>query len=268
MIFQKHSGKFNHVYGWPWIRSELYNLKGDILFDDFIDFTFRISSETIYKEPWAGIIHYPKSVFKFTNNFQQSLVYCKFLIVHDPVTALYFKEKTKVKIICLRHPIKVDFEWSCVNFDLNVSKKFLVIGEWLRDFETIKTFETINFFKNKKLIPELFYVNNQSKEQYNNLLSKNIVLLPFKDSSASNTLLECLKSCTPIITNRIPATEYYLGKNYPLYLNEPIELSEKNIYVQTFNYLKKRNKEIDLDLKTYISKIQGLLTATYFLYKL
>ena len=258
MIFRKHSEKFNHQYGWPWIQSELYklsNLKNNILFDDFIDFTFQ-NSDIIYKQTWAGIVHHPSSVFNFTDNFQKSLLYCKFLIVHDPKTKLYFEEKTKVKIICLRHPIKVDFEWSYVNFDLNKSKKFLVIGQWLRNFDKIKTFEVKDpFLKNKKLIPELFYVKNKSKEEYNNLLSKNIVLLPFKDCSASNTLLECIRSCTPVITNRIKATEYYLGKEYPLYLNEPIELTEKNIYLQTFNYLKKRNLEIDLSLDFYISKI-------------
>lgn len=58
----------------------------------------------------------------------------------------------------------------------------------------------------------LEYIEN---EDYDDLLSKNIVFLNMIDISASNTVIECIVRNTPLIVNHHPALVEVLGPNYP-----------------------------------------------------
>ncbi len=53
-----------------------------------------------------------------------------------------------------------------------------------------------------------------SNEEYDELLTKNIVYVEYIDASASNTIIECIVRNTPLIVNRHPALEEYLGGDY------------------------------------------------------
>ena len=72
---------------------------------------------------------------------------------------------------------------------------------------------------------ELFYefihsvrpVATVSDQDYDILLSRNIVFLDLVDASAVNTLIECIVRGTPIIVNKLPAVVELLGEGYPLY---------------------------------------------------
>ena len=54
-------------------------------------------------------------------------------------------------------------------------------------------------------------------EEYDDLLVNNILFLPLYDVNACNTILECIVRNTPVLTNRLPASEEYLGVNYPFF---------------------------------------------------
>jgi len=56
-------------------------------------------------------------------------------------------------------------------------------------------------------------------DEYDKLLSENIVFLNLVDCSAVNTVIECIVRNTVIIVNRLPALEEMLGKNYPGFYN-------------------------------------------------
>ena len=43
------------------------------------------------------------------------------------------------------------------------------------------------------------------------------MLVDLIDASASNTVVECLARGTPLLVNRLPAVEEYLGTDYPLF---------------------------------------------------
>ncbi len=85
-----------------------------------------------------------------------------------------------------------------------------------------------------------------SDADYDTLLSKNIVFLKLFDASAVNTIIECIVRNTPVLVNRLPATEEYLGRDYPFFYNTLIEAAEKAIAVQaiykTTVYLSKKDK--------------------------
>ena len=54
-------------------------------------------------------------------------------------------------------------------------------------------------------------------DDYDVLLSENIVFINLVDSSAINTVIECIVRNTPILVNRHPAVVELLGENYPFY---------------------------------------------------
>lgn len=56
-----------------------------------------------------------------------------------------------------------------------------------------------------------------SDAEYDHLLSRNIVFLEPLDASANNAVVECIVRNTPIVVNRHPAVEEYLGRDYPLF---------------------------------------------------
>ena len=63
----------------------------------------------------------------------------------------------------------------------------------------------------KELDSSVKIIDKLSNEDYDNLLTKNIVFIKLVDASAVNTIIECIVRNTPIIVNRLPATEELLG---------------------------------------------------------
>ena len=66
-----------------------------------------------------------------------------------------------------------------------------------------------------------------SNEEYDALLSENIIFLDLYDSSANNAVIECLARGTPLLVNPLPAVVEYLGEKYPLYFDSLEEAAEK-----------------------------------------
>ena len=60
-------------------------------------------------------------------------------------------------------------------------------------------------------------IERLDNDKYDEILSENVVFLQLVDASAVNTVIECIVRNTPIIINRLPALEEYLGKAYPLF---------------------------------------------------
>lgn len=199
-----------------------------------------------------------------------------------------------IPVDVLHHPYTGD---SSQNFNIdkyinNRYKKVLDIGTWCRRVSTIYTCDLPEQFQRVKIWPYTYnilsmnrnrirqmllkelqitnyqkplhrvtnmdYVNN---EEYDELLSENIVLFDFWDTSANNIVLECIERGTPLLTRRHPATEEYLGINYPL-LFDNIEdcndlLSMDNI-INANIHLKKLKEQSNYRLESFV----GVLTDT------
>jgi Polysaccharide pyruvyl transferase len=108
----------------------------------------------------------------------------------------------------------------------------------------------------KKFAPhEVKHLGPLDNDDYDALISdsNSVIFLHLIDASAVNTVIECLARGTPLIVNRHPAVEEYLGKEYPLFysstsvcsdgvsatLNPPIEelLSSEKISATNKYYL-------------------------------
>lgn len=93
-----------------------------------------------------------------------------------------------------------------------------------------------SFFEN--LVDGVKKMNNLEGEEYNDLLSKNIVFLHLEDVSTINTIIECCVRNCPFIVNRHPAVVELVGDEYPLFYR--IDSTESDLA-----YFFKINKQIE-----------------------
>lgn len=167
--------------------------------------------------------------------------------------------------------------------DTNIWTKYFVkyINSQIDDFSKnlydklmieFKNFKTINIrsYKNEDLLKEFIsrvdILSTLADEEYDNLLSENLVFLDLIDASTANTIIESTIRCTPIIANKIQPIVEALGEDYPLYYTNlddiPNILTEENIF-KAYTHLKNMNKEgfrVENFLKTLTdSKIFGSL---------
>jgi hypothetical protein len=64
-------------------------------------------------------------------------------------------------------------------------------------------------------------IERLSNDDYDELLSANVVFLDLVDAAAVNTVVECVVRNTPILVNRLPALEEVLGPAYPGFYTSP-----------------------------------------------
>jgi hypothetical protein len=67
-------------------------------------------------------------------------------------------------------------------------------------------------------------VRTATNEEYDDLLLHHIVIIPLWTASANNSVLECIAMNVPAFITRLPATEEYLGKDYPLFYEDVSEI--------------------------------------------
>ena len=116
-------------------------------------------------------------------------------------------------------------------------------------------------------------IDNLNNQEYDILLTNNIIFIHLVDASAINTLLEAITRHTPIIINKHPAVVELLGNSYPLYFSntyntsldyyslnqEIIQLlnSPSNI-MNAYIHLKKLDKT-QLQLETFLFKFTQII---------
>lgn len=195
------------------------------------------------------------------DEFQQSLEHCEGLFTLSEYHAKYLRETTGKKVCSLIHPTEIpETLFGYDNFLKNKNKQIVNIGYWLRKLNSIYSIPIAsgNTYVKLRLIPyssarpleiidgmlkkeqdiynieiEQKYINNTvtksslSNEDYDTLLSENVVFLDLYDSSANNAVIECIARATPLLVNPLPAVTEYLGKDYPFYYDSLEECAEK-----------------------------------------
>ena len=243
---------------------------------------------TPFTPPYLEIVNISKL---FTNPvFIESLDNCHSIFTLSNYLTNYIerefaKLKKNTKIYTLKHPSDTN---NIVLFDIdryeqNPSKKLLQIGQQLRKITSIYLLHDIvhekiwltgtkNMQKCYQLLKnECEYLNitinnehvkmyyAETFEEYDNLLSENIVFVDFFDAAANNTIIECIARNTPIICKKLEGVVEYLGVDYPLYFEKLDQvkylLTIENIE-KAYIYLKnmdKREFEMDYFLKKVLN---------------
>lgn len=209
---------------------------------------------------WFSADSSPSAIIH-SKEFQESLSSCKGLYTLSQYHADFLKcfiKTVPIEVFFLPTEvpqIKFNFE----KFVENQNKKVVNIGWWLRRLTSIYRLETDpEVFQKIRLIPPVLTVpehildnlievegsflkeslsdkmkasvvdvRHMGNEDYDILLSKNIVFLDMYDASANNAVIECMVRGTPILINHLPAVVEYLGPNYPFYFNTLEEAASK-----------------------------------------
>lgn len=117
----------------------------------------------------------------------------------------------------------------------------------------------------KYKIDTMKYLYDVSNNNYDELLTENIVFINLIDASAVNTVLECMARNTPIIINKHPAIVELLGESYPLYYPNNCDYNTLNTIV---NDMLKDTRQIK-NANTYLKHLHKKnISITYFTQKL
>ncbi len=217
--------------------------------------------------PWIGFIHVPPRVpewfqseqsndFIFrTRPWRQSLPYCRGLFTLSRYHRRALEAKLQVPIQDLLFPTEEpELKWSAERFAANREKKIVQVGWWLRRLHAIYMLPTRSY---RKIFLRITHADLDSllkKERalllrqgifhdgmydtaqevsflpdrdYDLLLAENLVFVDLYDSSANNTIIECIVRATPILVNPLEPVREYLGDGYPFYFSSLAEAAAK-----------------------------------------
>lgn len=255
-----------------------------------------ISKKYEYPDKWIGIIHTtPKSDKSNSNDeyidnlflnerFIKCLNKCVGIITlgissYNYVNNYLKKENYNIPIYLFQHPFPEISKCKKFNFDEFLkNKRINHVGIHMRNIEL---FEQIKY-KNKRLCyPKIFpdfdekyfienYIPNMnisniklenlSNEQYEKMLSSEIIFNNIYDMSGSNLICECIRYNTPIVINRIKQLEDLLGEKYPMFYdsidNANLLIQNDTIIQKTSIYLK--NIEYKISMKHFITCLREL----------
>lgn len=244
-----------------------------------------------YREPWIGFIHNPPNIPEWFNLNQhspedifnserwlQSVAYCQGIFTLSSYLKEWLQSCTSIPVCNLLHPTEIPTnKFSIEKYQQNSDKKLVQVGWWLRKYHT---FFQLQLSRTRKVLLDIGYpwmktimereldllsdptvwesvelMQYVSNEQYDQLLGENIVFLHLYDSSANNTIIECIVRETPVLVNPLPAVIEYLGADYPFYFSTPDEASQKA-----------ENDELIASTHQYLSQldIKEKLTGEFF----
>lgn len=219
-----------------------------------------------YDKPWIAILHvtpYENIIQRLDNSiWKDNLTRCRGIFTMSNYTtqfiANHLKMPTETLYLALPEKYK-PFDWKA--FSYNEDKRLLHIGHWLRNIDFFYNIKS-NIYK-KTFIkclnnPEGEVIDFLERDAYEDIMSKNIVCVNLYDTSANNLVVECIAQCTPLLINRLPAVEEYMGKNYPLFydnLEEACEMLKKySLIYEGYLYLKGLDKN-RLSMDRFIDSI-------------
>ena len=228
-------------------------------------------------------------------NFIDSLNTCEFIICLSSNVSNFLIKKIRcemnknIKIYTLKHPVIFDDIplFTEELFFANNNKMLIQIGQQLRKMTSIYMLNTVhcskmwltgtkNFEKiNTLLEKEIQYLGidknqmdnsvkmkyTETFEEFDELLTKNLVFIDLFDASANNSVLECIVRNTPIIINKLEGVVDYLGDTYPLYyddLSEVPKLIDTQKILSAHEYLKKMDKT-PFKIKTFLNNLYDIV---------
>lgn len=228
-------------YTWPWVGF-LHNPPGMPTW-----FHYQDAPQTVFG----------KAVWK------ASMEHCVGLFTFSEYLARWARQQTDRTVSALLLPTEIPpLQFDFARFTDNPAKKVVQVGWWLRRLNAIYQLplprDNPLGYEKARLVPRFFgnadaylrglmateqalenlaidprfsantcEIHHLPDDEYDRLLSENIVFVDLYDASANNAVIECIARATPILVNPLPAVVEYLGEDYPLYFNTLAEAAEK-----------------------------------------
>lgn len=259
-----------------------------ITFIGYLDGHFRGKPDgaRIIKSPWIGVLHntpltprhikrkHPRihdlSSFAASLDWKNNRDMCKGLITLSQYTAEFLRGaiNNSVPVLHFVHPTgRCDKKFNIDNFVSNSEKKVLSVGHWLRDYTKFFALQTsyskvmIKPFHNVSTpsVPDdILTLEHVPDDDYDDLLSNNVVFLNLYDSGANNVIIECIERHTPILINKLPAPIEYLGTEYPLFydtIEQAAELLTVDKMFEATRYLEQLPIHDELTINYFLRSI-------------
>jgi hypothetical protein len=240
------------------------------------------------------LAHQSNDAMFATDAWQKSLTHCRGIYTLSQYHKSNLEKKLDVPIAALLHPTEVPpAKWSLEAFERNPDKCIVQVGWYLRVLHSIFELPDTGMQKiflratNEPHLNELMAMERQIRkwgslfdesmyktarvlnflpnEQYDQLLSQNIVFLNLYDASANNAIIECMARNTPVLVNPLEAVREYLGEDYPLYFSCLEEAAEK---ARDYSLLFKAHKYLEsLPIKSQLTGqhfLESLLNSDIF----
>ena len=254
-------------------------------------------------KPWIGVAHRPpeiphfydwKSRLQFYDVPQYHLASENNvgLITVSTDHAEHLKSLLNKPVFTVLHPTNHDVpKWDPRTVQAS-SLRVVQIGSWLRKLhsifllpegpyqKTILAKSKSELFASERFVGERMDLDSRGEfdesqydtaeilgflgnDQYDELLCSSVVFLDLYAATANNTVLECIARHTPIVVRRLPATEEYLGADYPLFfddLNQASQLlSDSEKILEANAYLIERAKIPDFHPDGFIRNVTKVL---------
>ncbi len=255
--------------------------------------------EIPFRIPWVGFLHNPPGMPRFLDyrsspqmifdswHMRESLPYCQGIFVLSEYLADWLSERIDVPVNALTHPTELSVpQFSLEQFLQIEAPKIVQVGNWLRRINSIKLLPTVQYEKQWIVQHEIarkhaetqirnsdtFSVSGLSEvgqysevewlpnSDYDELLTECVVFVDLYDSSANNTIIECIARSTPVLVNPLPAVREYLGNDYPLYFESledaAFKADNKSFIEDAHNYLKSMDKS-RFSYERFLSDVQN-----------
>jgi hypothetical protein len=245
-----HHGCHHHRSGWEYALAHLTKMThpGGVLFDSMVENTYAWHLPDFHqhlplREHWVGVVHNPPCIpehffpdarpqnYTTTDAFKRSLEHCRGLFALSEYQAQWFRQ-LGVQVDVVLHP--TDLDVPLFRFDAyraTEPRRVLHIGWWLRRLQSFNELAAPDHRKVLLRLPDpnaqraigavawngVEVIPYQNDIDYDRLLQRSVVFADMIDSSANNVVLDCIARATPLVINRHPAVEEYLGSGYPLF---------------------------------------------------
>lgn len=235
----------HHRGGWGYVVRAIEARLHD---PDGVRFVSAVEDYMVYEgplmEPWVGFVHQVRQQslgfpdlerLLQMDAWRASLPWCRGLWVLTEYQRRTLQELgVHLPIALVRYPTQptahlFDFD----RFRQRRPRQLLMIGEFLRNYQSIYHLRAPGYEKVLLHYPgfdakELGLQTNDTVRlsrrmdacSYDRALSESIVFLDLFDAGANTTVVECIASGTPILLNRLPGPEEYLGEDYPLFYSD------------------------------------------------
>lgn len=92
---------------------------------------------------------------------------------------------------------------------------------------------------------------------YDTMIASSVIVNHCFGAAANNVLCEAIAAVAPILTNRTPSSEYYLGHDYPLLYDDEEQAREyvrdKNRIIAAHEHI--RATKLDLSIDTFVKRV-------------
>lgn len=251
-LLSNDHGITHHRSGWEFALTCLRPLThpNGVLVDGMLENTFawhlsRYKDYLPLREPWIGIAHnppniptgyfdhaHPQRMFE-RRQFQESLPACLGFFALSEYHAQWLRAQFGKPVNVLYHPVEFGVpQFSFPAFKASPRRPIIHIGWWLRRFESFNQLQAPDYAKcilklddkNARAClnqvswrDDVSFVDRLSDDEFDSLMTRSLVFVDLIDCSANNVVIDCIARATPLLINRHPALEEYLGADYPLF---------------------------------------------------